>query len=67
MGELPVLQEMEYLEPWALLVEAFYILQQSSITTNKLLMRNRLLKKFIAETEFYYGDDAMTFKGTKHF
>lgn len=50
-----------YLKHWSLLVQAFYLLQKNCITSDDLLTADRLLKQFVAETEYYYGADAMSF------
>ncbi|XP_071639002.1 uncharacterized protein [Temnothorax longispinosus] len=50
-----------YAKHWALLVEAYYILLKRSITRIELNHADGLLKRFVAYTEIYYSESAMTF------
>ena len=59
LAEIPNFQN--YLSHWALLVEAFHILLKKCITFLELERADQLLKRFVALTQFYYSEDAMTF------
>ena len=50
-----------YFDHWALLVRAFYILTQDSISREEIYTANRLLRQFVALTENLYTKDAMTY------
>ena len=62
---LPALEQIDnfkrYCKHWALLVNAFHILMQSSITIDELVRADVLLKQFVAETQLLYSKKAMTF------
>ena len=50
-----------YFNHWAILLRAFYILTQYSVTVDEILSANRLLRQFVALTEVLYTKDAMTY------
>ncbi|KAJ8669893.1 hypothetical protein QAD02_001152 [Eretmocerus hayati] len=62
---LPILRSFPQLEHvathWALLVEGFYILMQSSITRAQVNDAHNLLREFVLRTELLYGKACMTF------
>ena len=62
---VPILAEIPnfgpYIKHWSLLVQAYHLLLQDSITEKELLQADALLKRFVAFTEHFYGPDAMTF------
>ena len=50
-----------FVQHWALLVEAFYILNQDSITRAQLNYADNLLKRFVVYTEVHYSKSSMTY------
>ncbi|XP_043481109.1 uncharacterized protein LOC122510490 [Leptopilina heterotoma] len=53
--------DSKYIMHWLLLVEAFYILSKERITIDDLNHADKLLHKFVADTENLYSSVAMTF------
>ena len=50
-----------YRQHWSLLVEGYFLLLQDTISKEELHRADYLLKSFVAHTEYYYGEDAMSF------
>ncbi|XP_024876430.1 uncharacterized protein LOC112457524, partial [Temnothorax curvispinosus] len=62
---LPVLSQLpnfqNYVQHWFLLVEGYYLLLQPFISDAELRRADKLLRRFVALTQYYYGESAMSF------
>lgn len=50
-----------FLMHWALFVEAFYVLSKAELTIHEVELANKLLHKFVGQSEILYGKTSMTF------
>ena len=56
---LSLVVEKKYLEYWALLIEGIHILLGTRITHADAIKANKLLRKFVYDTQYYFKEPAM--------